>query len=72
MLRKLLMRTAVLGTLLARAAWDDGDTTVSNDTNERVTTAPTEWSAPNGKPGNGKALLFQVPQEARVLWLARP
>jgi hypothetical protein len=69
MRRQFLMRTAVLGSLFALVACDDRDTTVSNAPNERVTTAP---GAPTAEPGNGKALMFQVPPEASVLLLARP
>jgi len=57
----------VLGSLLALAACDDADTIEGNDTNELVT-ASIEHSAPDAEPGNGKASMFAVPREARVLF----
>jgi len=68
MRRHFLTRIAVLGSLLALAACDDADTIEGNDTNELVTTASTAHSAPDAEPGNGKASIFGVPREARVLF----
>jgi hypothetical protein len=61
-------RIAVLGSVLALAACADADTIEGNDTNGLVTTASTEHSAPDAVPGNGKASMFGVPREARVLF----
>ena len=60
-------RTAVFlgGALLALTACDHADTIVDVETNEFISTAPTE-------SGNDKASLFRVPRETRVLLLARP
>ena len=66
MRRYFLTRTAVLGSLLALAACVDADTIEGNGTTEFVTTASTEYSAP--EPGNGKASMFGVPLEARILF----
>jgi hypothetical protein len=59
----------MLGPLLALAA-GDADTIEGNDTNELVT-ASIEHSAPDAEPGNGKASMFGLPREARVLFLSR-
>ena len=67
MRRHFLTRIAVLGSLLALAACDDADTIEGNDTNELVT-ASIEHSAPDAEPGNGKASIFGLPREARVLF----
>jgi len=68
MCRHVLTGTAVLGSLLALAACADADTIEANDTNGLVATASIEHSAPDAKPGNGKASMFGVPREARVLF----
>jgi len=68
MRRHFLTRIAVLGSLLAIAACDDADTIEGNNTNELVTIASTEQGAPDAEPGNGKASMFAVPREARVLF----
>jgi len=59
----------VLGSLLALAACADADTIEGNDTNELFKTASTGHGAPD-EPGNrnGKASMFGVPREARVLF----
>jgi hypothetical protein len=62
MRRHFLTRIAVLGPLLALAAYDDADT------NEFVTIASTAHSAPDAEPGNGKASIFRVPREAWILF----
>jgi hypothetical protein len=67
MRRHFLTRIAVLGSLLALAACADADTIGGNDTNAFVTTASTEYSAPDAS-GNGKASMFGVPREARILF----
>ena len=67
MRRHFLTRIAVLGSLPALAACVDADTIAGSDTNELVTTASTD-SAPVAEPGNGKASMFGVPREARVLF----
>jgi len=67
MRRYFLTRTAVFGSLLALAACVDADTIEGNSTTtELVTTASSEYSAP--EPGNGKASMFGVPREARLLF----
>lgn len=66
MRRYFLTRIAVSGSLLALAACVDADTIQGSDTTELVTTASTEHSAP--EPGNGKASMFGVPREARILF----
>jgi hypothetical protein len=68
MRRHFLTRIAVLGSLLALAAYDDADTIEGNDTNEFVTIASTAHIAPDAQPGNGKASIFRVPREARILF----
>jgi hypothetical protein len=68
MRRHFLTRIAVLGSLLALAACDDADTIEANATNELVTTASTEYSAPDAESGYGKASIFGVPREAQVLF----
>ena len=68
MRRHFLTRIAVLGSLLALAACDDVDTIEGNDTNEFVAIASTAHSAPDTEPGNGKASIFAVPREARILF----
>lgn len=70
MRRHLVTRIAVLGSLLALAAYHDADTIEGNNTNELVI-ASIEHSAPDAKPGNGKASWFGVPREAQVLLLSR-
>ena len=69
MRRHVLTRIAVLGSLLALAACADADAIEGNDTNALVSTASTAYSAPDAEPGNGKASIFEVPREARVLLL---
>ena len=64
MRRHFLTRIAVLGSLLALAACDRADT-ITADT---ITIASTERSAPDAEPGNGKASVFSVPREARILF----
>ena len=66
MRRYFLTRIAVSASLLALAACVDADTIEGNDTNELVTIASTAHSAP--EPGNGKASMFGVPREARILF----
>jgi len=66
--RHVLTRIAVSGSLLALAACADADAIESNATNALVTTASTEYSAPDAESGNGKASIFGVPREARVLF----
>jgi hypothetical protein len=56
-----------MGSLFALA---DADTIEGNGANELVT-ASIEHSAPDAEPGNGKASMFGVPREARVLFLSR-
>ena len=68
MRRHFLTRTAVLGSLLALAARDNADTIEGNDTSKLVATASTEHSAPDAELGTGKASIFGVPREARVLF----
>ena len=68
MRRHVLTRTALLGSVLALAACADADTIEANDTNELVTTASTEHSPPDAGPGYGKASMFGVPREARVIF----
>ncbi len=68
MRRHFLTGTAVLGPLLALAACADADRIAGNDTDDLVTTASTERSAPDAEPGHGKASMFGVPREARVLF----
>ena len=68
MRRHFLARIAVLGSLLALAACDDADAIAGKDTNVLVTTSPTEHSAPDAAQGNGKAWIFAVPREARILF----
>ena len=70
MRRHVLTRTAVLGSLLALAACADADTVEGNDMNDLVKTASTGHSVPDAEPrnGNGKASMFGVPREARVLF----
>jgi hypothetical protein len=70
MRRHFLTRLTVLGSLLAFAACDHADTIAGTDTN-RLVTASTEHSAPDAQPGYGKASMFGVPREARVLLLSR-
>jgi hypothetical protein len=58
-------------TLLAASAYGllgGADTIEGNDTNELVTAASAEHSAPDAEPGNGKASIFGVPREARILF----
>jgi len=59
---------AVFGSLLALAAYDDADTIEGNKTTEFVTIASTAHSAPDAEPGDGKASIFRVPREARILF----
>ena len=68
MRRHFLTRIAVLGSLVALAAHDDADTIGGNDTNEFVTIASTAHIRPDSEPGDGKASIFRVPREARVLF----
>ena len=68
MRRRFPTRMAVLGSLLALAAYDDADTIEGNDTNEFVTIASTAHSTPDAETGNGKASIFRVPREARILF----
>lgn len=68
MRRHFLTRMAVLGLLLALAASDDADTIGGNDTNDFVTIASTAHRAPDAEPGDGKASIFRVPREARILF----
>ena len=63
-----LTRIAVLGSLLALGVYDDADTIEGNDTNEFITIASTAHIAPDAQPGNGKASIFRVPREARILF----
>jgi len=68
MRRHFLTRIAVFGSLLALAACDDAYTIAGNDTNELVTTALIAHSPPDAEPSNGKASIFAVPREARILF----
>jgi hypothetical protein len=68
MCRHFLTRIAVSGSLLAVAACEDAGTIAGNDTNELVTTVSTEYSAADAERGNGKASMFGVPREARILF----
>ena len=68
MCRQFLTRIAASGSLLALAACADADTIEADDTNEFVTTASVEYSAAATEPGNGKASMFGVPREARLLF----
>lgn len=68
MVRHFLTETAVLGLVLALAACDDADTIKGHDASKLVTTALSAESAPYAKPGYGKASMFTVPQEARILF----
>jgi hypothetical protein len=63
-------RIAVLGSLVALAAYNNADTIEGKSTNE-IVTASTERSAPYAEPGNGRASMFRVPREARVIFLSR-
>jgi hypothetical protein len=65
MRRHFLTGTVIVGSLLVLAACDDPDTIESNDTSRLVTTAA--YRAP-AEPGNGKASMFGVPREARILF----
>jgi len=65
MRRHFLTRTAALGSLLALAACADADTVAGTDANSFVLTASVEQDS---APGNGKASIFDVPREARVLF----
>jgi len=65
--RHIFTRIAVLGSVLGLATYDDAHTTDGNDTNTVVMIASTEHSAPDAEPGNGKASIFGVPREARIL-----
>jgi predicted outer membrane protein len=66
MRRHFFTRTAALGSLLALAAGVSADTIGGNDTSKLVATASIEHSAPDAEPG--KASIFGVPREARVLF----
>jgi hypothetical protein len=68
MRRHFLATVAVLGSLLALAAWGGADVIEGSDTNELVRMAATDHRAPDAGPGNGKASIFGVPREARVLF----
>ena len=68
MRRHCLTRIAVLGSLLALAACADADTIGDTGTNELVKTAWIDQSARDIEPGNGKASIFGVPREARILF----
>lgn len=68
MRRHFLTGTALLGSFLALAACDDADTAEGNDTNQLFKTVSTEQSGPNAEPGYGKASMFGVPREARILF----
>ena len=68
MRRHFLTKIALLGSLLALAACADADAIEGNATSELVTTASTKYSAPDAEPGNGKASIFGVPREARILF----
>jgi hypothetical protein len=61
------MGTAMVGSLLALAACDDADIE-TNDAGRLVTTASVAHDAPATEPGNGKASMFGVPREARILF----
>jgi len=65
--RHVLTGTAVLGSLLALAACADADTVQDNDANAVITTASTKHTATDAETGNGKASMFGVPREARIL-----
>jgi len=68
MRRHCLTRIAVVVSLLALASRDDADTIEGNHTNELITIASTEQGAPDAEPGNGRASMFAVPREARILF----
>lgn len=70
MRRHFLTGIAVLGSVLALAACDDADTIQGNATNELLTTASVsaEYSVPDAEFGNGKASIFGVPREARIIF----
>jgi len=68
MRRRFLTESAVLASVLALAACDDADTIKAHNTNKLVTTALSAQTAPYAQPGYGKASMFTVPQEARILF----
>jgi hypothetical protein len=70
MRRHVLTRTAVFGSLLGLAACADADTIEGNDADQFVKTASVEHSLPDAEPANrnGKASMFGVPREARILF----
>ena len=68
MRRHFLTATAVVGSHLSLAACADADTIAGNATNKLVTTASAATSAPYAEPGNGKASMFGVPREARIIF----
>ena len=68
MRRHFLTGTAMVGSLLVLAACDDPDTIEGNDDSRLVTTASVAPRAPEAVPGNGKASMFGVPREARILF----
>jgi hypothetical protein len=65
---RLVARNAVLGSLLVLAACEDTSTIESNDTSKFVATASAERSTSVAEHGNGKASMFGVPREARILF----
>jgi hypothetical protein len=68
MRRHFVTRNAVLGSLLALAACEDTNTIESNDTSKFIATASTERRAPDTEHSDGKASMFGVPREARILF----
>lgn len=68
MRRHFVTRLAALGSFVAFAGCADADTVGGNDTNGLVAAAAAANSAPDGASGNGKASMFGVPREARILF----
>lgn len=68
MRQQFFTRIAVSWFLLSLAACVDSDTVEGEDPSQAVMTASTENSVPDAELSKGKASIFVVPREARLLF----